>query len=212
MIDFTNEQEQKERNYGPVPSGSIVVVKLELQAAPESMQGEKPFIFNARSGLLMLNLTCTVKDGDYAGVRWYQRITLPCACQKIALDPKQETACSIGGSMLKAILQAAKRPLQITSYDIFNGLVIPVKVKISNNPYVANGNTYWKNEIAKIITPSMPEYQEVRQSRELINYDGAVTGTARTTQARQPQTNSGFDFGNVNIPDNINEVDEVPFS
>lgn len=212
MIDFTNEKEQSERVYGPVPAGSIVVVKMEFQNAPENMQGKEPFIFQARSGLLMLNFTATVKDGEYAGVHWYQRITLPAAVQKIALEPKQETACSIGGAMLKAILQSANRPLRITSYDIFNGLVIPVKVKIGNNPYVVNGNTYWKNEIAKIITPDMPEYNDVRQTRELINYDGAVTGTVNNTYAvnNQKQDNV-YDSGNANFQNNGSEIDEVPF-
>lgn len=31
MIDFNNEENQKERNAGPVPDGSRVLVKLELQ-------------------------------------------------------------------------------------------------------------------------------------------------------------------------------------
>lgn len=208
MLDFTNEQEQTDRNYGPIPAGSIVIVKLELQNAPETMQWKEPYIYQAKSGLLMLNFICTVTAGTYQGVHWYQRITLPAKAQIIGLEPKQETACSIGGAMLKAILQAAKKPLQINSYQVFNGLTIPVKVKIGNNPYVANGNTYWKNEIAKIITPEMPEYMEVKQARQIINPDGAVKGIMR---ANEQVNNSQNDYGNASSKNDTNETDSVPF-
>lgn len=202
MLDFTNEQEQTERNYGPIPAGSIVIVKLELQDAPNNMAGNEPYIYMAKSGLLMLNFKCSVTDGDYAGVHWYQRITLPARAQRIGLDPKQETACSIGGSMLKAILQAAQKPLQINSYQAFNGLTVPAKIKIANNPYEKGGNVYWKNEIAKIITPDMPEYMKVKQARQIINQNGAVTGMTSATQAESQPKN---DY------DHSRSIDNVPF-
>lgn len=209
VYDFSNEEEQREVNYGPVPAGSIVLIKLSIIAPTNgSAEPGSPLIKIGQSGLRMLNIKCEVTEGEYSGVSWYQHLTLPCKAQNISLNEKQATACRIGGATLKAILQAAKKPMSVP-LSVFNGLVFPVKVKIRQEPYESQtGQIYWKNEIARVVTPDDDDYQMIREVRQIINPTGAVTGMEEEGKKRKykPASPSPLD-----VDPSEQRFDEVPF-
>lgn len=216
-FDFGNEEEQQEFSYGPVPSGSVVVVRMNVLSPAEGKQDpDDPLISVARSGLRQLYVQCEVDRGNYNGVQWRQTITLPIFMQHIRMSDGQSKSASIGGSTLKAILQAAGKPTKLQSLKTFDGVAFPVRVRIRNDGYESqNGEVYWRNEIAKVITPGTPEYSEVRQKGEIINPNGAVTGK----EVRKASGNSAFSsagpsesaggWGHETAP--AEELDSVPF-
>lgn len=107
MIDLNDEQEQRERNYGPVPCGSKVLVRLEVQK-PKYASRDDEMVAMTKSGLLQLQCKIEVCAGSYEGCWWYENITLPSRIQTIRLDENLQTACRIGGSMLRAIIESVR--------------------------------------------------------------------------------------------------------
>ncbi len=211
MIDLSNEEEQKEYTpTGPVPSGSLVVVRMEVLAPEAQRQApEDHYVSVAQSGLRQLYCQFIVDRGQYEGVHWRQNITLPVNYQKIALTAGQQKAAVIGGATLKAILSSAgKRNSVIGAWEDMTGLKFPVKVKINNYPREKDGVTYWQNEIALVVTPDMETYAEVRQDGELINEDGAVVGNPDRARPKGAAYNGAFSGSEERRE---YAVDEVPF-
>lgn len=66
MLDFNNEEQQTQWQSGPVPAGSKVLLRLELQT-PRYAAQSNPLIAQSRSGLLQLFCKITVAAGSYAG-------------------------------------------------------------------------------------------------------------------------------------------------
>lgn len=215
MLDLSKEEEQKDRAYGPVPSGSEVFITLEIQEPKGSFAApEHHMISQARSGLRQIYCKITVERGQYAGAFWYQNITLPMSMQKVSLSGSQEMACKIGGAMLKAILEARKMPMSIKDISAFNGLTFPVQVRINPRPREKDGRVYWSNEIVKVITPKMSDYEKIIRDGEIINPDGAVNNPNWL-----PESSAGYGASSYGTKDDFNIVldqppalDEVPFS
>lgn len=212
--DFSNEEEQTEfaGKTGPIPAGSVVMVELGLLEPYEDSQAlDDPLIKVARSGLRQLYVELKVILGEYADYSWRQHITLPASMQNISLSAGQETACKIGGAMLKAMLQAAKKPaISANGARGFHGLRFPVRVRINPRPMESkHGTVYWVNEIARVITQDMPEYAEISSKGELINPQGATTGqeASRSNGQKQapPKTKPLDPFPSES------SLDEVPF-
>lgn len=176
--DFSKEDNQTTGNqvYGPVPSGSIVCLKIEVTESSYSDPAD-PCITVARSGLKQINCKFTIVRGTYDGVSFFQSITLPVSMQNIDLTAGQLKGCQIGGAQIKAICQSANKPMQIASFASMNGWVFPARVRLNKSrPFVTrNGNIIWHNELDRIITPEMPEYQKMRSAPfEIINEGGAT--------------------------------------
>lgn len=195
--DFSHEDDQQEyRPTGPVPAGSIVLVELHvMEPNPQYAAQDDPLVSITRNGLRQLYVECEVIDGRYRGVQWRQTLTLPAGLQRgLSMTDGQATSCRIGGAMLKAILQAANRPASVQNMKAFHGLRFPVKVKINSREQTSKtGNTYWVNEIASVITPDKQEYADVRDLRELINPDGAVTGLKNSKKPEIASRETPFD-------------------
>lgn len=209
-FDFSKEDNQKEYGlHGPVPAGSIVVVELTILEPHASRQAsDNPYISVANSGLRQLYTQFTVDRGQYMGVDWRQNLTLPAAFQDVALNPKQEMACRIGGSIIKAMLQAAKRPLAINKLTDLNLLKFPVRVKINPRPYESKtGEIFWRNELAQVITPDMAPYAEAQRMGEIIVENGAVKGKEDSQPAEK--RNQGYDYAPP--PEADYAIDSVPF-
>ena len=197
MLDFSNEAEQRKNCLGPVPAGSIVLLEIEV-LKPYNSAPENSYISVAKTGLRQLYCKCTVTAGTYEGWSFRQNVTLNVGSQRIVLTEGQTTACKIGGSLIKAICQAAQKPLTIMDVTELTGYTFPAKVKISPIPYMTNdGRAIWNNEISLIITPQMPEYVEVCSRGEIINVGGAVTGNRNLTARNNTRST---------------DVDEVPFN
>jgi hypothetical protein len=204
MLDLTNEEEQREMNYGPVPSGSVVLVELEVVKTNNPAQ-ENPNIAVAHSGLRQLPLQLTVCSGTYNGVKFRQHITMPVGCQKVQLTEGQRKACNIGGATLKAICVAARKPTKMQDVTSLNGLRIPVRVGINDRPYEKDGKVYWNNTLAFVVTPEKDHYANVFAGGEYIT-DGPVIGKG---QAQSQNAGQYEDLGPA-FPSE-NSTDQVPF-
>lgn len=209
FLDFSGEEEQKEfGKYGPVPEGSIVFVKMEVQKAkPEYADPENPYYAIAKSGLKRIQCQMEVERGTYQGCKFFQNFTLPTNQQSIQLTQGQTTACKIGGAQLKAICEASGKPTKAKDITSLSGLVFPVKVGINQKPYYdQKGNERWNNIIKKVITPSMEEYSEVKALGEVIT-NGPVVGIG-AVERNAPARNNPQPSEAVEVQNNI---DEVPF-
>lgn len=197
MLDFSNADDQQDFAQGPVPSGSIVIVEMAvLEPHPDRQagsSGDDRLISVSRNSLRQIYCQFTVTKGAYAGVSFRQNITLPCSAQTISLSPNYEKACNIGASMLKAMCVAAGRQPRVNSLRELGGLRFPVRVKINpRSSQGSNGQEYWNNEIARVITPDKEEYGTVRQEGEIINPNGAVTGKAAQSPAPGSSAQTGY--------------------
>jgi hypothetical protein len=220
MLDFSNEDEQREfNNNGPVPAGSIVMVEMEvLQPAEERRARDNPFISVAQSGLRQIYCKFTVANGTYSGVNFRQNITLPLGAQTVLLSSGQEKACRIGGATLKAICLAARKPPQAQDVTSLTGLRFPVRVKINQRPSKGNGDRiYWNNEIGIVITPEKEAYATVYNGGEIIVADGPTTGSDDVgEQQRKSNNGNGITDPDYDAPPAdgygyCGGVDDVPF-
>jgi len=181
MLDFSGEQEQKNFNYGPVPDDSCVFLKLLLME-PKRKDPKDKNIAIAESGLKQLPCMFTVEKGEYEGVWFYQNISLPVGMQTVGLTAGQVKNCNIGGATIKAILTSSRKPLQVQNFEVFAGLVFPAKLKVRDTPTQKvdkidhSTKYYWNNEIKRVILPTDPEWAELHQKGEIINYGGATVG------------------------------------
>lgn len=221
MINLGNEEIQKERVKGPVPAGSKVLVRLVLDK-PRFPAPEDDWVAQAKSGLRQLQCRVEVMAGTYEGVWWYENITLPASEQKIRLDEKQQTACRIGGSTLRAIVestrgvdpnaidQRAARARHVAGWTDFDGMEFPARLGIDKRPYEGkDGNWYWNNRLGSVIPATAKDYTTIRQGGEIIT-DGPVTGDQN---ASQPQRNAptGQDRLPWDDAPHPAETDDVPF-
>lgn len=226
MIDLNDEQEQKEFNYGPIPAGSRVLVQLEI-VPTDYPDTEDPTLSVTKNGMLQLPCKFSVVAGSYIGTRWRENLTLPIKFQHGPLNDKQRLSAQIGGSTIRAIIEASRRidpksieggaiqNRRINTWSDLDGMTFPVRVGINNSPYEKDGCEYWNNRILAIITMANKEYQTLMNGGEFINKNGAVTGKGEKSKPSGGQSNS---YDNQTVPvSNINQnnplvgFDEVPF-
>jgi hypothetical protein len=187
MIDLNNEEEQRSRNYGPVPSGSIVFIKMALEKPRYPAPEVHEFVSISKGGFLGLWVKFEVAEGTYAACSWYENLWLPQGHQNVSLSDGQVKACNMSGSRIRAITEASRgvsakdtsaqaaRKRQLGDWLDLNGMEFPARVGIAKESYEKDGKTYWNNTIAQVITPDRKEYAEVRQLGEIIT-NGPTTG------------------------------------
>lgn len=186
-IDFSREEEQKERNYGPVPSGSRVLVRLTLEK-PKYASRNDPGLAETKSGLLQLPCKMEVVDGSYAGCSWYEYITLPSSEQNIRLTDNLNTACVIGGRLLRAIVEAhrgvdpkdksprADKARMINAWADMEGMEFPARLGINRKSSEGkDGRIYWNNCLGRILSVADKEFSEIKRGAEFIT-NGATSG------------------------------------
>lgn len=219
MLDFNNEQAQQIRAQGPIPAGSSVLVHLHIRKPKYEVQG-MDFVAQAKSGMLYLDAEYEVIAGQYAGFKLWENLFLPRGHQQANLSQGQEQACSIAGAKMRAMLEAAKgvdpkdespqaaRKRQISSWLDFSGLEFPIVVGIAKEQNEGkDGKMYWNNSISRIVTPNMPQYEEVRHGGEIIT-NGPITGDGGKRGSRH--SNNGGDPGYDQPPASAYDSD-VPF-
>lgn len=220
-IDFNQAEPQKERAYGPVPSGSRVLLELEIMR-PKNESQQMPFVAVSSKKLYMLWVELRVISGTYEGVKWRENWMLPEGQQRVQLTPGQKTACRISFSRMRAIIEAARRVSpkdespqannrrNINSWLDLNGMKFPARVGIADEGRTYNGKVYWDNIITSVVTPDKEEYATLMQGGEVINPDGAVTG-------KNAPASNGYDSAPVDDPSlgpafpSENFGDDVPF-
>ena len=220
MIDLGNEEIQREPKTGPVPAGSRVLVRLRIEK-PQFAAADDPFVAEGKSGLRRLQCKVEVVAGAYDGCWWYDGITLPEAHQNIPLSPGQKTACRIGGSMLRAIVESSRginpkdssiqaaTARRINAWTDLDGMEIPVRVGIDKTPFERDGRYFWNNRITSVVPASSKEWQEVKNGGEIIT-DGPVAGKIPPKQDgyTSPPANYGSD---TLYTQGSSEMDGVPF-
>jgi hypothetical protein len=221
FLDLNNEEEQQQRNYGPVPSGSLVLCRITIEKPQYSDQGNS-FISRSQHGMLGLWAKIEVVAGTYAGVYWYDNIWLPISQQKVPLNDGQQTACRMGGARIKAVVEAcrgispkddsakAKRDRNIEILDL-NGMEFPARLGISNKPGKSkDGRMFWNNIVGAVITPDKSEYKEIRNGGERIT-DGPVVGKESANQTQTQPSQNGYDDPGYDAPPASAYDDSVPF-
>lgn len=205
MIDLSQEQEQKSA-YGPVPSGSRVLVRITIEKPKYASQDDE-LVAMAKTGLLQLFCRLEVAAGSYEGVAWYENITLPSRAQNIRLTEGQQKACGSGGRTLRAIVEAVRavdpkdKSQQADSKRILNswsdldGMEFPARLGISKEPYEGkDGRLYWSNTLGRILPCTDKEYQEIMNGGEFIT-DGPVEGDQQPQRQATRQTGGYADTG-----------------
>lgn len=205
MIDLSQEQEQKSA-YGPVPSGSRVLVRLTIEK-PKYASHDDELVAMAKTGLLQLFCRLEVAAGSYEGVAWYENITLPSRAQNIRLTEGQQKACGSGGRTLRAIVEAvrcvdpkdkspeADRKRVLNSWSDLDGREFPARLGISKEPYEGrDGHLYWSNTLGRILPCTDKEYQEIMNGGEVIT-DGPVVGDQQQQRQATRQTGGYADTG-----------------
>lgn len=205
MIDLSQEQEQKSA-YGPVPSGSRVLVRLTIEK-PKYASHDDELVAMAKTGLLQLFCRLEVAAGSYEGVVWYENITLPSRAQNIRLTEGQQKACGSGGRTLRAIVEAvrgvdpkdkspeADRKRVLNSWSDLDGMEFPARLGISREPYEgSDGRMYWSNTLVRILPCTDKEYQEIMNGSEVIT-DGHVVGDQQPQRQAPRQTGGYADTG-----------------
>lgn len=218
MIDLNHEEEQRERNYGPVPAGSRVLLRLSV-LKPMYPSRDDGMLAETKNGLLQLACKLEVAAGSYEGCSWLENITLPEGSQSTGLTDGQRTSCRIGGALLRAIVESARRidpkatdtrscrGRSVNSWLDFDGMEFPAKVKLDKEPYIGkDGRTYWRNRISAVVPCTSKEYAEISRGGEVIT-DGPVRG-----EGGAPPRGKSSHGDAQNLPyDDTPVADDVPF-
>lgn len=218
MIDLNHEEEQRERNYGPVPAGSRVLLRLSV-LKPNYPSRDDEMLAETKNGLLQIAGKLEVVSGTYEGCAWYENITLPEGSQAVSLTDSQRTASRIGGSLLRAIVESARRidpkatdtrscrGRSVNSWLDFDGMEFPAKVKLAKEPFIGkDGREHWNNRIASVIPCTSKEYTDISRGGEII-IDGPVRGegTAPPRGKKPSGDTQNLPYDDTPVPD------EVPF-
>lgn len=218
-FDFNEAEKQSERkNYGPVPEGSTVLLKMELADAGQYAHPKDKTISRTQSGLYKLCLKMTVMAGTYEGVWWFEQWHLPAGQQDIRLTEKERKACNWMSSRFRAVIEAARNvnpddtsagaasQRKVNSFHDFDGLTFPAVVSINPRGREYKGNVYYSNQVATVVTPDKDAYSNVMAGGELINEDGATRPKDAPAPAQsnsyntQPAGSEAFPAGNEDLP------------
>lgn len=216
-FDFNKEPDQQTRPQGPIPAGSMVMVRASVRQPKNPAPGIEGAA-EGKSGLYYLDMEFEVISGRFQGLKIWENFMLPKGAQRInPMSQGQAKACDIASSRLKAMLNAvhkllpsddspqAVRKRNISSWYDFNGLEFPVRVGIASEPNEKNGNIYWNNTITSIVTPDAKQYDDLMRGDEFIT-DGPTTGNGKAAAKSNGQNDPGFD-----TPPTSAYSDDVPF-
>lgn len=161
MLDF-NTAEQQSTGTGAIPPDSVVPFKMTIRSPRAGKEGTVHPLFNrASTGNEYIDVEFEV-GGSFAGKKIWQNFTLH----------GSEKAAKISMRTLRAIIESARNidpndaspqaaaGRQMSDWADFNGMVFLGKVKCVVEQSNKDGNWYVNNEIAKVITPDMPEYAQ----------------------------------------------------
>jgi hypothetical protein len=225
-FDFNAAEEQKTFAAGPVPVGSIVMLKLEIQR-PNEAYAAKPgsYVQKTKSGLYSLNCQFTVQHGTYAGYHWFENFLMPEGVQQARLTDGQLTACRISYSRMRAIIEAHRRidpkdqsqraraARNLADWMDLNGMQFPCRLGLKKEPreYTRKDGSKglaWDNTVSFILPCTDKRFAEVVNGGEIIT-DGATQGDAPASISNDAFGNGGNGYGNGNS--NVNSMgQEVP--
>lgn len=160
MLDFNQAGPQTEGN-SAIPPDSVVPLKMTLRQPKAGKEGTQHSYFSrADSGNEYLDVEFEAQ-GTFDGKKIWQNFTLY----------GSDKAAKINMRTLRAIIESSRNinpndsspraaaARQLSDWLDFNGMIFLARVKCVVEQSSKDGNWYVNNEIAKIITPDMPEYQ-----------------------------------------------------
>lgn len=161
MLDFNTAGHQTDGNASAIPPDSIVPMKMSIRPPRAGKEGTQNALFcRSDKGNEFIDVEFEV-GGQFAGRKIWDNFTLF----------GNEKAIQISMRTLRAIIESARQinpqdaspqasaARQLSDWSDFNGMVFLARVKCVVEQNRKDGNHYVNNEIAKIITPDMPEYQ-----------------------------------------------------
>lgn len=195
------------------------MTRLEL-LTPNYPSEKNPLIAKTKNGLYQLHCKFTVISGLYNGSYWIESITLPQSMQKANLPANMQTAARIGGSQIRAIIEASRQidpdatderstnARRIERIEDLSGMRVPVKVGISDRPVEKDGRTYWNNKLSSVIPATDANYNQIMMGGEIIT-DGPTEGKSSGNSSRS--SSSGYAQGYADDYDRSSDPDDLPF-
>lgn len=167
MLDFNNAPDHQGTGTGSaIPPESIVPIAMTIRAPKAGKEGSQhPLFCKSSTGNEYLDVEFEVK-GQFDGRKIWERFTLTGTNKKGKPNSDQSMAT------LRAIIEssrninpkdpspAASAARQLSDWADFNGMTFLAQVKCVVEQSNRDGQWYVNNEIAKVITPEMPQYQQ----------------------------------------------------
>lgn len=189
MLNFSQEQEQRDSR--SIPPNSMVLVQIELKqpTANNQISTASPFITVSQQGYSRVVMNLNVVGGQFKGTSIKEGCHIPEHMQPVQNMPQnQKTACEIGGRFLRAILDSSRRldpsdyseqadqQRHVNGWEDFNGLMVPIRVGYDKNGYMQAG---------KVLTIKDPEFEQLMAGQDIITDDPIPE--RQTTQQQAPQ-------------------------
>lgn len=165
MIDFNSAEHQHTGSGPAIPPESIVPMTMTIRQPKAGKEGtQHPLFCKSSTGNEYLDVEFEVQ-GHFAGRKIWERFTLT------GNNKKGQPNSSKSMSVLRVIIESARNinpkdpspaasaGRQISDWSDFNGMTFLAQVKCVVEQSHRDGQWYVNNEIAKVITPDMPEYQ-----------------------------------------------------
>lgn len=165
MIDFNSADHQHIGSGSAIPPESIVPMTMTIRQPKAGKEGtQHPLFCKSSTGNEYLDVEFEVQ-GQFAGRKIWERFTLT------GNNKKGQPNSSKSMSVLRVIIESARNinpkdpspaasaGRQISDWSDFNGMTFLAQVKCVVEQSHRDGQWYVNNEIAKVITPDMPEYQ-----------------------------------------------------
>lgn len=166
MLDFNNAPDHQGTGTGSaIPPESIVPIAMTIRAPKAGKEGSQHQLFcKSSTGNEYLDVEFEVK-GQFDGRKIWERFTLTGTNKKGKPNSDQSMAT------LRAIIEssrninpkdpspAASAARQLSDWADFNGMTFLARVKCVVEQNQRDGQWYVNNEIVKVITPDMAEYQ-----------------------------------------------------
>lgn len=214
MINLNNAEEQKEFTKGPIPSGSMVKLKMTIrEPSTEKKSSVDPMLTKPASnnGNDYLNCEFEVVTGTFENLKIWQNLVLA----------GSDKASKISMATLRAIVEAARnvspedaspaatQARNLNSFADLNNMEFPAVVGIEQPK---KGDLYINNNIKKIITPNMPEYQELMSGGEKITNTPIpeIPGGISNDPAKNNNSNATDWTGSTSQPQTPPAQDNVP--
>jgi hypothetical protein len=167
--DFDLNKAGTQRSFEVIPENTVCTLQMKIRAGGAGGPGDQGWPKRAGDSLSeAIDCECTVVDGDYAGRKVWQLLTIR------GTTPGHAQAGEISMRFFRALYESAKgirsddkseaaekARKSVAGWGDFNGLRFMARIGVRP----AQGNYAAKNTILEVITP---ERQEWRQPEQLL--------------------------------------------
>jgi len=190
MIDLNQAEQQKEFSGGAIPRGSMVLLKMEIQAPKAGKQSDQHRALSSNgNGNHFLAVECKVIAGSYMDSSFYQNFVVMGSTQASAISMRTiraivEAVRSVDKNDNAPNADSARR---LNDWGDLHGMVFPAVVGYTKKPNQAG---YINNTLARVLEFNHdPEFGEVMNGGEVIT-DAALPPLPEQHEAQA--ANSGY--------------------